>query len=215
MITGQPTLEPFWAAGFSFARGHFVIQIPYDQYLPMVFQGEEISIGLRGFSYGYDYYTPERGVCFHMYAIKENEAKRKKVPLFWENGKLYTGVGMRSMRRLNTIIGMEDYPTSQWITDEQEKYGLGRVRRPETFFEIFGIDVKQHRVQQHLCRFVGKPMMNKFLPALRTNRMGLDYDKINYHYVDTTPANQKARVPTAEEVKKLQEKAVREKQAQQ
>ena len=56
-IHGQPTLEPFWAAGFSFARGHFVVQVPYDQYLPMVFQGEEISIGLRAFTYGYDFYA--------------------------------------------------------------------------------------------------------------------------------------------------------------
>jgi hypothetical protein len=34
-VPGEPTLEPFWAAGFSFARGHFVVQVPYDQYLPM------------------------------------------------------------------------------------------------------------------------------------------------------------------------------------
>ena len=27
---------------------------------------------------GYDYYTPETSVAFHMYAIKENKAKRKK-----------------------------------------------------------------------------------------------------------------------------------------
>ena len=52
MIHGTPTLHPFWAAGFSFARGHFVVQVPYDQYLPMIFQGEEISIGLRGFTFG-------------------------------------------------------------------------------------------------------------------------------------------------------------------
>ena len=38
-IHGQPVLEPFWAAGYSFARGHFVLQVPYDQYLPMIFQG--------------------------------------------------------------------------------------------------------------------------------------------------------------------------------
>ena len=30
-IHGEPTLHPFWAAGFSFARGHFVVQVPYDQ----------------------------------------------------------------------------------------------------------------------------------------------------------------------------------------
>jgi hypothetical protein len=68
-IHGQPTLHPFWAAGFSFGRGHFVIQVPYDQYLPMIFQGEEISMTLRGYSYGYDYYAPERGVCYHMYVV--------------------------------------------------------------------------------------------------------------------------------------------------
>ena len=33
-------LQPFWAAGFSFARGHFTVQVPYDPYLPMVFQGK-------------------------------------------------------------------------------------------------------------------------------------------------------------------------------
>ena len=49
-IHGCPTLQPFWAAGFSFARGHFVVNVPYDQHLPWVFQGEEISMGLRGFS---------------------------------------------------------------------------------------------------------------------------------------------------------------------
>ena len=74
----------------------------------MVFQGEEISIGLRGFTYGYDYYAAERSVCFHMYAIKENEAKRKKVPLFWENSQVYSGTGVRAMKRLNSIIHMAD-----------------------------------------------------------------------------------------------------------
>lgn len=34
-IHGEPTLHPFWAAGFSFARGHFTVQVPYDQYQPM------------------------------------------------------------------------------------------------------------------------------------------------------------------------------------
>lgn len=30
--------KPFWAAGFSFSRGHFKVQVPYDGYQPMVFQ---------------------------------------------------------------------------------------------------------------------------------------------------------------------------------
>lgn len=35
-IKGSPQLQPYWAAGFSFSRGHFVINVPYDQYQPMV-----------------------------------------------------------------------------------------------------------------------------------------------------------------------------------
>lgn len=49
-IHDGPTLNPFWAAGFSFGRGHFVVNVPYDQHLPWIFQGEEISMGLRGYS---------------------------------------------------------------------------------------------------------------------------------------------------------------------
>lgn len=44
----MPQLEPYWAAGFSFSRGHFVVNVPYDLYQPMIFQGEEMSIGIRG-----------------------------------------------------------------------------------------------------------------------------------------------------------------------
>jgi hypothetical protein len=38
VIKESPMLQPFWAAGFSFSRGHFKVQVPYDAYQPMVFQ---------------------------------------------------------------------------------------------------------------------------------------------------------------------------------
>jgi hypothetical protein len=44
-IPGEPQLSPWWAAGYSFSRGHFVVNVPYDPYQPMIFQGEEMSIG--------------------------------------------------------------------------------------------------------------------------------------------------------------------------
>ena len=43
----------------------------------MIFQGEEISIGVRGFTHGYDFYAPEKSVNFHVYAQGENKVKRK------------------------------------------------------------------------------------------------------------------------------------------
>lgn len=119
-----------------------------------------------------------------MYAINDNKEKRKSVPLFWENGKTYAGVGMRAMKRLNNIIGMANDREEDWQHDDIEKYGLGKVRDQAKFFKTFGIHTELQTVEAHLCRFVGKPMMSIFLPALRSNRMGLDYDKIDYVFVD-------------------------------
>ena len=130
---------------------------------------------------------------FFRYAIKENKEKRKKVPLFWENSNIYQGVGMKAMKRLNTIIHMADYPASEWPQHDIHKYGLGEVRKVDKFFDVFGIHVKEQTVEHHLCRFVGKPMMKVFMPALRANGMGLDYDKINYRFVDPAPDDKAPR----------------------
>jgi hypothetical protein len=34
-LGGEPQLEPYWAAGYSFSRGHFVVNVPYDFYQPV------------------------------------------------------------------------------------------------------------------------------------------------------------------------------------
>lgn len=81
LIRDMPQMQPFWAAGFSFSRGHFKLRVPYDAYQPMVFQGEEIAIGIRGFTFGYDFYAPRDSVVFHEYAVNSN--RRKKVHMFW------------------------------------------------------------------------------------------------------------------------------------
>ena len=105
-IRGMPQLQPYWAAGYSFSRGHFIATVPYDMYQPMIFQGEEMSIGLRGFTIGYDYFAPERSVCFHSYAKGSNEDKRNKVPHFWEHAQSFKGTGVKAMKRLLGIVNM-------------------------------------------------------------------------------------------------------------
>merc|ERR1712157_479759 len=99
----KPMIHPFWGAGFSFARGHFVVNVPYDQYLPMVFQGEEINIGIRGFTYGYDYYRPAHHLCFHRYSTKD----KRSTYLYWaDNDKKYKGAQKEGYKRLVSIIEM-------------------------------------------------------------------------------------------------------------
>lgn len=86
-VHGMPQLQPYWSASFSFSRGHFVLTVPYDPYLPMVQrEDEEISMALRGFTHGYDYYTPETPVAFDS-AYSDRESRKS----FLEHKNLYKG----------------------------------------------------------------------------------------------------------------------------
>lgn len=185
-IKGSPQLQPYWAAGYSFSRGHFVVNVPYDFYQVMIFQGEEMSIGIRGFTIGYDFYAPERSVCFHHYAEGKNKKARNKVPHYWENSNQYSGAGIGAMKRLLGVVHMNpEVSPDDWNHEEEDKYGLGGVRTPELFYETFGIDVVKKTTEHHLCRFVESGNMHKqFTRVLRPDGMGIDYSKIAYRFKD-------------------------------
>lgn len=185
-IHGMPELQPYWAAGYSFSRGHFVVNVPYDFYQPMIFQGEEMSIGIRGFTIGYDFYAPERSVCFHHYAEGRNKRLRDKVPHYWENSNQYAGAGVKAMFRLLGVVHMNpEISPDRWDHTEEEKYGLGGVRTPELFYETFGVDVVNKRTEQHLCQFVESGNMHReFTKFIRPDGMGIDYSKISFRFKD-------------------------------
>jgi len=178
-IQGMPQLQPYWAAGFSFSRGHFIAAVPYDLYQPMIFQGEEMSIGLRGFTIGYDFFAPEKSVCFHSYSIGENAAARNKVPHFWENSDKYAGTGKKAMARLLGIVNMNpEVDRSEWNHAEEEKYGLGGARKTSKFYETYGIDVVKKTSERHLCQFVRGRMHKMFMSKLREDGMVLTTVKL-------------------------------------
>ena len=187
-IHGMPQLQPYWAAGYSFSRGHFVATVPYDLYQPMIFQGEEMSIGLRGFTIGYDFFAPERSVCFHHYAKGENAAARNKVPHFWEHSNKYAGEGVKAMKRLLGIVHMNpEVPRSEWNHAEEARYGIGGARETSKFYETIGIDVVHKTTEGHLCQFVRGKMHNMFMKVLRPDGMGIDYSKIDFKWKDPRP----------------------------
>jgi len=198
-IHGSPQLQPWWAAGYSFSRGHFIVNVPYDYLQSMIFQGEEMSIGIRGFTVGYDFYAPERSVCFHHYATGKNAKVRNKVKHFWENGEKYAGTGKKAMKRLLGIVHMNpEVDPSEWEHVDTDRYGLGGVRTAEKFYETFGIDVVKKKTQGHLCQFVMETanMHKMFTKNLRKDGMGIDYNKINFHWVDPSPETREERDET-------------------
>jgi len=173
VMQDTPMLEPFWAAGMSFSRGHFITRVPYDCCLPMLFQGEEISIGIRAWTYGYDMYAPHKSVIFHEYAV--NSARRRGVHSFWENRG--AGNAATAMQRMVGLIKMApDLNPKLYDHVDEDIYSTGTVRPVERFYELFGMDVKKKKIVPEMCKWVKSGAMhNAFVPALRPNGKGIDY----------------------------------------
>ena len=92
------------------------------------------------------------------------------------------------MKRVLGIVQMNpEVDPSEWNHAEEERYGLGGVRSTSKFYETFGIDVVNKKTQRHLCQFVRGKMHKMFIKHLRPDGMGIDYDKIDFKWVDPRP----------------------------
>lgn len=76
----HPPPTYFWAAGFSFSRGTFVRDLPYDNTLEYVFFGEETLMSIKLFEQGYHLFCPDDIIVYHLWS-------RKYRPTFRENEK--------------------------------------------------------------------------------------------------------------------------------
>jgi hypothetical protein len=86
--------------------------------------------------------------------------------------------------RVGLLLGSRSYEQFHWFHRDIWTW-------TRKFFQTFGILTANATLEGHLCRFVGKPMMKVYLPALRKSRMGLDWSKIDYTYVDPNPGETK------------------------
>jgi len=169
-----PVLHPFWAAGFSFSRGHLTVRVPYDCCTPMMFQGEEIDVAARAWTAGYDMYTPHNSVAFHPYN------RKSKPHMFWENTARHKGEGMRSAIRVQALIEMAPNPAALagYDSTDAARYGLGTVRSVDDFYALFGLDREHRKVTKDLCRWSTSGQMHRQLVAfMRPDKKGIDYAK--------------------------------------
>ena len=62
-----PTQIPFIAAGFFFTTSSFLVDVPFDPYMPWCFMGEEIMLSMRAWTHGWDIYAPRKNWIAHQY----------------------------------------------------------------------------------------------------------------------------------------------------
>lgn len=158
----HPTQVPFIAAGFFFTSGRFLVDVPFDPYMPWCFMGEEIMLSMRAWTHGWDIYAPRMNWIAHQY-----RPGRMGLPKFWGTvGRLFGRPGpgfsnilqIRQMKRIKYLVGYEDCCTREKVIadgDEAaladaELYAFGDVRSREEYLKWANIDMEKKR-----CNSIG------------------------------------------------------------
>lgn len=160
----HPTISLATAGGLLFGDAQFMLDTPYDPFLHHLFHGEEILYSARVWTRGWDIYSPGESNVFHYYARQgvprsietTNSRMRERVEtlsnrrvLFlleryfpWEEDKRkYASPGVKpedvpyipsSERR---IVKEKEAYTSPLIGMEVERYGMGRHRTLDAYWE--------------------------------------------------------------------------------
>ena len=131
-----PAPTPFISAGMLFTSGRVVEDVPYDPYL--YFTGEEITLGARLWTNGWDIYCPNEVIAYHNYI------KQTGRPRHWDDQIDWVNLSQRARRRVRHILEIETINKDCDDLAEIERYGLGPVRTLTEYEAFSGLDFKGH-----------------------------------------------------------------------
>lgn len=135
--------KPWAAAGFMFLESDFLNYVQFDPNLSHLFQLEEILFSARLFTNGWDFYTPNKKICYHHYA-------RKEAPMYYkDNSSVHGTCRSKAEKRGLYILGLvkkEEVP-DEFLVDI-DKYSLGNLRTISDFWNASGIDMQNKTVEK-------------------------------------------------------------------
>lgn len=140
----KPLRARFLAAGFLFAPGQFVREVPYDP--DLYFMGEESAMTVRAFTHGYDLFHPADAIVWHYYGRADarkhwgDHADEGNARVTWK--KLDEG----SRNKVRLLLSGE----------EVEQFGLGTARTLSDYEAYAGLSFR-HRVAQRYTLRGGEP----------------------------------------------------------
>uniref|UniRef100_A0A6C0K8E4 Glycosyltransferase n=1 Tax=viral metagenome TaxID=1070528 RepID=A0A6C0K8E4_9ZZZZ len=138
--TTYPTKGKFVGACFLFARYNFLFEIPFDPYLPYLFQGEEPLLAMRLFTRGWGIYHPTHSVCTHYYVRAED-------PKFWDDHQAqFDRWNPVARHRAEFLMGLRkpEKGVMALVYRNANVYGAGSVRSLAEWHAQLGVDWKGH-----------------------------------------------------------------------
>jgi hypothetical protein len=133
----EPIRARFYSAHFAFAVGQMCREVPHDP--NYYFHGEEINIGARAYTHGYDLFHPNEIILWHEYKRLYRSKHRKDHP------KLTRKLNSLSHKRNRLLFGME--PNVDNL--DFGKYGFGTERTLADFEQYAGIRFKDRAVHHY------------------------------------------------------------------
>jgi len=151
-VPAQASTEPtrslrarFVAAGFLFTIGDFVREVPYDPEL--YFMGEEITVAIRAFTYGYDLFHPSEHILWHEYT-------RHNCVRHWDDHVAGKGVE-RAWYERDTVSRAR---VARFLAEPfVGPYGCGAVRSFADYEAYAGLSFRHRRAQDETLRGVEPP----------------------------------------------------------
>lgn len=110
-------------AGFLFAPGSIVKEVPYDERIS--FMGEELCFAIRAYTRGWEIYAPNEMLAWHFY-------KREERPKIWKDnvaGRSWSDIEMNSQRvQRDVLLGIEE-----------GTFGIGDYKKYLEYQKMIGI----------------------------------------------------------------------------
>jgi hypothetical protein len=132
----EPIPARFYSAHFCFTLGSFVLEVPHDP--EYYFHGEEISIAVRAYTWGYDLFHPHKVIAWHEYTRK-GRTKQWDDDKSWVNRNNNSHLRNRKLFEMDGIVKDIDFGI----------YDFGKVRTLEDYERYSGLSFKKRAVQKY------------------------------------------------------------------
>jgi glycosyltransferase involved in cell wall biosynthesis len=130
-----PVPGRFYSAHYCFTLGEFSIEVQHNP--DYLFHGEEISIGARAYTWGYDIFHPHKPLIFHEYTRKN----RTKV---WDDDRTWGVKNAKSHLTNRKLFGMD----GETQEGHEGKYGFGNIRSLRDYEEYAGMKFSIRGIQK-------------------------------------------------------------------
>lgn len=131
----SPVPARFYSAHFCFTLGQFSEEVQHDP--EFYFHGEEISIGVRAFTHGYDLFHTHKVVIWHEYTRKGRTKQ-------WDDDKDWVNKNNLAHKKNRQLFGMDGE-----VELDFGKYGFGAERTLKDYEKYSGLKFSKRAVQQY------------------------------------------------------------------